>query len=943
MPGLPTTVNLASFTGLGVTATGRDTFEFAGGALAAGDLNGDGLTDWIVGARSFDGDAGAGSGAVYVVFGDEDGLPTNITLADLDGTDGFRIEGTNGTNYLGYAVAAGRDINGDGIDDLVVGAPGLDDTGAEAGGVYVIYGKQTSFGAVVDVGDLTAADGANIDGVVAGDRLGRNIALGDVNGDGFADILIGSLFSDGYAAEAGNAWVVFGVDGGLPLDVDLNTLDGTNGFRLDGGNTGDRFGGSVAIGDINGDGLEDIIVGASAQSGSFSYGGAAYVIFGSEDPFSAVLNMQLLNGTNGYRIDAESADDRLGSSVAYGGDVNGDGIGDIVLGAPGVGGFYTGAAYVLFGGASPGASFSLAGLDGDNGFRVDGTSLYDTVGMTVGGAGDVNGDGFDDIVLGSLRARPGGVNYAGTAWVVFGRDSFDAALGVDNLTAGVGMTIIGGGSGWNAGESVAGADLDGDGVSDLLIGAPGHNSSTGRAFILYGRIDAATGAGGGTLDGGNHDDQLTGAGGVDTLNGNGGDDVIDGGAGDDGLYAGAGTDDLVGGLGHDILDGGAGADDMAGGIGDDTYFVDDAGDVTAEAGGEGSDVVRATITIAPLAANIETLILEGTGDIDGAGNAANNNLNGNAGANSLFGGDGNDLIKGGAGDDVLSGDAGADQLLGGTGEDELDGLDQNDRLEGGDGNDTILGGSGADILDGGADSDTLTGGAGADQLLGGAGTDTLGAGSENDILNGGAGADAMTGGTGDDVFFVDDAGDTTLEALNEGTDTVRASLTWSLAANVERLILDGTGDLDGAGNGLANVLTGNSGANRLDGGAGVDTVRGGLGNDTIIGGTGADVLQGGDGLDTFVVRQESVYSSAAPAGRVLEADTLSDLVAAQGDRIDLSAIDAIAGGADDAFTLVAAFTHTAGQMTLRLSGGNTILSLDVDGDGAADYRMNIAG
>jgi len=412
-------------------------------------------------------------------------------------------------------------------------------------------------------------------------------------------------------------------------------------------------------------------------------------------------------------------------------------------------------------------------------------------------------------------------------------------------------------------------------------------------------------------------------------------------SGSDVVQGTPGDDVLDGGIGGDVLNGGTGADDMTGGAGDDTFVVDDAGDVTRELTGGGNDRVRSTVSIT-LADFIENLNLEGTADIDGTGNGLANQINGNEGANVLSGGGGRDLIKGGLGNDTLNGDDDIDQLLGEGGNDILNGGAGADRLDGGVGLDTLDGGDGADILEGGADADTLFGQAGADQLLGGDGNDELDGGADHDILNGGAGADEMIGGLGDDTFFVDDLGDTTIETSGQGTDTVRASLNWTLADHIERLTLEGGDDLEGQGNGLANLITGNSGHNTLYGMAGADTLKGGLGDDTLVGGIGNDILVGGDGADAFVVLQESISLSGGP-GQVLDVDSVSDFSVLQGDTIDLSAIDAIAGGGDDAFAIVSNFTRAAGQMTLIFSGGVTLLALDVDGDAKADYRMSING
>jgi len=1086
---------------------------------AAGDLNGDGIDDFVIGVARANPN-GSWSGAAYVVFGTTGGFPLNFNLADLNGTNGFRINGESPDDFAGVSVSSAGDINNDGFDDLIVGANGADSA-------YVVFGTDAGFPASFELSSLNGANGFRIMGA-PDDRAGFSVSsAGDVNGDGIDDVIVGAFLAmPGGALLAGSSYVVFGTDSGFAATLDVSSLNGANGFRIN-GVAHSQSGYSVSrAGDVNGDGLDDLIVGALSASPNGSSSGAAYVVFGTDAGFASDISLAALNGTDGFRISGQAASDGAGCSVASAGDVNGDGIDDLIIGAAmndPAGRTNAGAAYVVFGTTGGfAANLNLSTLNGANGFKLQG-SLFATgerAGLSVDTAGDINGDGFDDLLIGAFLSAAGGRNNAGAAYVVFGGASFSATLDLASLDGRTGFRIDGAAVGDALGGRVSAAgDVNGDGYDDLIVAAKNadaNGSDSGASYVIYGRplvvIETGT-AGDDSYNGATEGDDLSGQDGADTLSGLGGDDLLNGGAD---------NDILDGGEGADTLNGGAGADSMAGGTGDDTYYVDDPGDVATEAGGEGSDVIRATVTVAPLPANIETLILEGTADIDGAGNGANNSLNGNTGNNTLNGGDGNDLIKGGGGDDVLNGDAGADQLLGGTGSDTLNGVDHNDRLEGGDGNDTLAGGTGNDILDGGVDNDTLNGGTGTDQLFGGAGTDILNGGADNDILDGGLGADELTGGAGDDVFYVNDPGDTTIEASGEGTDTVRASITIAaLGANIERLILEGTADIGGTGNSLANIITGNSGANIINGGDGNDLINGGLGNDTLngdagldnlsggdgddtldggadndilsggagmdsltggggidsldggadsdtlagsagadqlnggdgadtlsggadndvlnggagadvmsggagddtyfvdagdvitedpaegtdvvrasvswtlgdnferltldggaslsgtgngaanlltgnagantldgaggndiingglgadtlIGGTGSDTLTGGDGIDIFVVRQESAYSSADPQGRVLETDTVSDYAIGQ-DIIDLSAIDAVAGGTDDVFSIVAAFTREAGQLVLSFASGTTTLSLDIDGDGAADYRMKING
>ncbi len=417
-------------------------------------------------------------------------------------------------------------------------------------------------------------------------------------------------------------------------------------------------------------------------------------------------------------------------------------------------------------------------------------------------------------------------------------------------------------------------------------------------------------------------DTLSGTAGDDLLEGLGGDDVLDGGDGNDNVKGGQGDDDLTGGDGDDTLNGGAGVDVMSGGTGDDYYYVDDAGDLVDETGGDGTDTVGSFIDYR-LPGGVENLTLLsrfGTA-FDGTGNGLANTITGNGEDNILAGLAGADTLYGAQGDDCLVGGDGDDILDGGTGHDCLDGGNGADTLIGGVGSDMLLGWAGHDILLGGEGNDILDGAAGNDSLDGGAHDDILFGGTGHDYLDGGTGADVMIGEAGGDTYIVDNIGDTVVELAGDGTDTVEASITYTLADDVENLVLTGGAAIDGAGNDVNNVITGNGAANTLTGGGGFDTLTGGLGG------------------DTFLFSQDDI-------GAGLVVDRVLDLNFAQGDVIDLSAIDAdsVTAG-DQAFSIVGKLTGTAGQATLTYAAGSnlTTLNVDLDGDGVADYRIILTG
>jgi Ca2+-binding RTX toxin-like protein len=452
------------------------------------------------------------------------------------------------------------------------------------------------------------------------------------------------------------------------------------------------------------------------------------------------------------------------------------------------------------------------------------------------------------------------------------------------------------------------------------------------------------------------------------INGQGNDldNVIIGNRGNNSLSGKGGNDKLSGGAGDDTLSGDGGADTLIGGKGDDTYVVDNASDVVTENAGEGTDLIRSSVSRSLVGLQVENLTLTGTAVLNGTGNGLNNTLTGNNVANVLSGGLGYDTLYGGLGYDTLYGDDGNDTLYGGDGNDTLYGGLGHDRLDGGTGADTLKGGAGDDtyVVDNVGDVVTEVAGEGADTvqsslanytlganvenltligtanlngtgnalnnvLTGNSGVNILKGGAGNDALNGGGGTDTLAGGLGNDSYIVDNAGDVVTELAGEGADTVQSSsANYTLGANVENLQLLGTANLNGMGNALNNVLTGNSGVNIL---------RGGAGNDVLNGGGGADTLSGGDGSDTFDFNALTEMGSTTTSY-----DVITDFLRGT-DKIDLSTLDAnTATTSNEAFTTMigstAAFT-AAGQ--LRFSNG--LLYGNTDADAEAEFAIALTG
>lgn len=243
-----------------------------------------------------------------------------------------------------------------------------------------------------------------------------------------------------------------------PAVINLSSLDGANGFVLNGITAGNNSGLSVCdAGDVNGDGIDDLIIGAN---GAASSAGESYVVYGSSTGFPAVLELSTLDGMNGFVLNGIGAGDNSGCSVSGAGDVNDDGLADVVIGANSAPSPYDkrGQSYVVFGSSnSVSASRDLSALNGTDGFTLNGFSIYDSVGTSVGGAGDVNGDGIDDLIIGAPQMPPYGAP-SGESYVVFGSSTgFPVSLLLTSLNGANGFVLDGIGGKDRAGFSVSGA------------------------------------------------------------------------------------------------------------------------------------------------------------------------------------------------------------------------------------------------------------------------------------------------------------------------------------------------------------------------------------------------------------------------------------------------------------------------------------------------------
>jgi glycosylphosphatidylinositol phospholipase D len=484
---------------------GSDRFE------PVGDINQDGVADFFIAAPA------AGStdipGHAYLIFGRAGGFPAELDLHTLDGTTGYVVDGPQAQTSL--SVGGAGDLNHDGVPDLVVGARGASPTGdrARAGQTFVIFGGAANLVAL-DLADgardgrigPSALDGPRgfvINGAAADDFSGQLVdAAGDVNHDGIADLILSAPERNNAGPTPGKAYVIFGRTS-FPAVVELSALDGTDGFLIRGSGGNDEVGSSVAgAGDVNGDGIADIIVGVyDASPSGRANAGQAYVIFG-RPTFPATFSLSSINGGNGFAINGSVALDCLGAAVDGIGDFNGDGVSDVAVGALGTGQDYTGSTYVVFGkrtstaGPFP-ASLDVSTLNGTNGLAIRGLAHIPAANSYVAGVGDTNGDGYADLLIGAYNADPNNVNDAGQSFLVYGGASFPTALRLSSMLASsggdgsVGLVLNGFLASGQAGRVAEIGDINGDGLSDMFIGAPNAavdgRSGAGQGYIVYGK------------------------------------------------------------------------------------------------------------------------------------------------------------------------------------------------------------------------------------------------------------------------------------------------------------------------------------------------------------------------------------------------------------------------------------------------------------------------
>ena len=751
-------------------------------------------------------DLGSGD-AVHIENFDQYDVFNSSSIKSFEFADGSTLS-------TAELLARGFDLDGTAGDDTIFGTNTMDringlagnDTLAGDGGADTLTGGDGADSLYGDSGNNTAAEMGNdyLDGGAGNDML---------NGAGGSDTLLGGANDD----------VLYGDSSDTPAEAMGNDY-------LDGGDGTDTLVGA---------GGADTLIGGAGNDDLFGDASNLVIAFHGNDALIGGAGNDYLDGGYGNdTLDGGEGDDvfyvSTGSGIKHisgGSGIDTLTVGDATFSAARLRLGALGSLVIDTGVA--GSEIHIDDFNGDNpdaGCGIEKFQFIDRVAtytQLLAKGFDLNGTAGEDVIKGSgINDRIDAGDSNDLVMAIGGNDQINSGAGNDTILAGDGDDTLNGGTGADSMDGGSGDDVFlVDSSGDIVIEAANGGSDQVNASIDYALAENVENL------------LLTGS-------------VIQG-------TGNALANRLTGNNADNVLDGGIGADTMIGGAGNDTYVVDNAGDVVTEGVGAGTDVVQSSVTYT-LAANVENLTLIGASAINGTGNALANVVTGNSSNN------------------VLDGGAGADTMIGGSGDDTyvVDNVGDVTTEAANEGIDGVLS-SLSYTLSANVEILTLTGSAisgtgnSLDNVLIGNGVaNTLSGAAGNDSLDGGSGADTMIGGAGNDSYTVDNVGDIVTETAADGNDLVQASVSYTLAANVENLTLTGVSTISGTGNAQDNMLTGNGADNLLDGNAGNDTLDGGAGNDTLQGGIGNNTYRfgRGDGQDTVA----SFYDATAGKANTLE-------------------------------------------------------------------------
>ncbi|CAH0134282.1 M10 family metallopeptidase [Pseudomonas brassicacearum] len=877
-------------------------------------------------------------------------LGANIETLTLGSTANLNGAGNTLNNRINGNAGANTLDGGGGIDTLVGGAGNdtyvvdnlkdvVTETSTLASEIDTVRASVSwTLGANLENLVLTGSAHLNGTGNARNNVLTGNAGNNVLNGGAGRDTLIGGAGNDTYVLERADELVLVqesvnqGSDGLIVTYaggssssvVNLNlsnlrtvesvTLSGTGAFTLIGNDLSNGLVGNASVNNLQGGAGNDYLDGrAGADTLIGGVGNDTYVVDNLKDVVSETSTLageiDTVRSSLSWSLGANLENLALVGSANLNG--NGNGLNNVLIGNAGNNVLSGGAGNDTLNGSS--GIDTLVGGTGSDTYLVD--NLKDVIRETSTLASEI--DTVRSSVTWTLGANLETLILTGSALL----NGTGNALG-NVLIGNAGNNVLSGGAGRDT--------LDGGSGIDTLVGGTGNDTYlvdnlkdvVSETTVLASEIDTVRSSVNWALGANLENLVLTGSA---HLNGTGN----------------ALNNVLTGNAGNNVLNGGAGRDTLIGGAGNDAYVLDRADELTLVQ--ESADQGRDGLTLSYAASssssvvnlnlnnlrNVENVVLNGIGAFTVIGNDLSNSLVGNASVNNLQGGAGNDFLDGGAGADTLSGGTGNDTYV----VDNLkDVISETSTLAGE--IDTVRS-SLSWSLGANLENLTLTGSANLNGngndlnnvLIGNTGNNVLSGGAGNDTLDGGSGIDTLVGGTGNDTYVVDNLSDVISETTVQGSeiDTVRSSVGWILGANLENLTLTGTAFI-GIGNDLDNVLIGNAGRNVLDGGAGNDTLIGGLGSDSLTGGTGSDLF---------------IFNTPGELGTGFNRDSISDFSSLQGDKLDLSKLDAnLLTALADSFSFIDSNAFTAaGQLRFV----DQVLYGNVNGDLGADFEIQLVG